>query len=381
MSLATDAATEAIYPLLPFFLTHVLGAGPVSLGLVEGAADAVNSALKVASGRIADRSRAKRPLVLFGYGLSSAVRPMMALAQSWAHVFAIRIVDRIGKGVRGAPRDAMLAGWATPATRGQVYGFHRAMDHAGAIIGPLAATLFLYFNPGEYRTLFALTIVPGAIAVVLIFFVKEDGVGPEARAAGVARVAEPVASDSRQRSNALPSEFTRFMLVLTLFTLGNSTDAFLILRLTESAGGVEYVPLMWAALHVVKATVSVYGGAWSDRVGRRAVIATGWIIYAVVYAGFAVSTSIGPLLVLFLAYGCYFGFAEGAEKALVADLAPAARRGFAFGLYNAVLGLGALGASVIFGALWAVFGPAAAFATGAIIALVSTGLLFAVVRR
>ena len=177
VSLATDAATEAIYPLLPFFLTNVLGAGAVLLGVIEGAAEAVNSALKIASGRLADRSRAKRPIVLAGYALSSAVRPLIAVAQSWTHVLAIRIADRVGKGVPGAPRDAMLASFATDGTRGRIYGFHRAMDHAGAVVGPLAATAFLFFYPGAYRTLFALTIVPGAIAVALLFLVKEDDVG------------------------------------------------------------------------------------------------------------------------------------------------------------------------------------------------------------
>ena len=178
VSLATDAASEAIYPLLPFFLIQVLGAGAVSLGIVEGAAEAANSVLKILSGRLADRSRAKRPIVIAGYALSSAVRPLIALAQSWTHVFTVRLVDRIGKGIRGAPRDAMLATWATPSTRGKVYGFHRAMDHAGAIVGPAVASLFLLFYPGEYRTLFALTIIPGAIAVLLIFFVREDAVEP-----------------------------------------------------------------------------------------------------------------------------------------------------------------------------------------------------------
>src|SRR5262245_60040931 len=176
VSLATDAATEAIYPLLPFFLTSVLGAGAVSLGVIEGAAEAVNSVLKIASGRLADRSRAKRPIVLVGYTVSSAVRPLIAVAQTWAHVLAIRVADRVGKGVRSSPRDAMLASFASEGTRGRVFGFHRAMDHAGAVIGPLAATAFLFFYPGAYRTLFALTIIPGAIAVALLFMVREEPV-------------------------------------------------------------------------------------------------------------------------------------------------------------------------------------------------------------
>ena len=379
VSFATDAATEAIYPLLPFFLTSVLRAGPFSLGIIEGAAEAVNSILKIAAGRLADRSHAKRPIVIVGYTLSSAVRPLIALAQSWTQVLTIRLFDRVGKGIRGAPRDAMLASFAADGARGRIYGFHRAMDHAGAVVGPLAATAFLFVYPGDYRTLFALTIIPGAIAVGLLFLVKED-TGDDVRLKPDTTNVDGVVSAFRRTSDdPLPPAFTQFMLVLMVFTLGNSTDAFLLLKLTDAAGGVQYVPLMWSALHVVKAAVSVYGGAWSDQIGRRAVIAIGWIIYAGVYAGFAVSASLATLLPLFLTYGLYFGFVEGTEKALVADLAPPSRRGFAFGIYNAVLGLGQLAASVMFGLLWTAFGPAAAFAAGAALAVTSTALLFVVV--
>jgi MFS family permease len=380
ISLATDAATEAIYPLLPYFLTSVLGAGAVSLGIVEGAAEAVNSVLKIASGRIADRSRAKRPLVLFGYGVSSIARPFIAITSTWTQVFIVRVLDRVGKGVRGAPRDAMLAAWTTPTTRGKVYGFHRGMDHLGAVIGPTLASLFLFFYPDRYRTLFALTIIPGAIAVALIFFIPErDRAGAELACPG--RGAPPAKGAAGPEGPSPPArEFTAFMLVLALFTLGNSTDAFLLLKLTEVAGSVRWVPLMWAALHVVKAIVSIVGGSWSDRIGRRAVIAIGWLVYAAVYAGFALSDTLTALLGWFLIYGFYFGFAEGTEKALVADLAPAARRGFAFGIYNAVQGLGALAASVLFGLIWKTFGSAAAFGLGAALALAATALLFVVVR-
>jgi MFS family permease len=380
VSLATDAATEAVYPLLPFFLTRILGATAVSLGIVEGAAEAVNSVLKILSGRMADRSRSKRPLVLLGYGVSSLARPFIAVTQTWGQVFAVRVLDRVGKGVRGAPRDAMLAMWATPETRGKVYGFHRAMDHLGAVIGPLLASLFLLFYPGEYRTLFALTIIPGAIAVILIFFVHEQrttAVRPNEEGSVRTTNDQPLAV---RTSNApLPREFKRFMLVLALFTLGNSTDAFLLLKLTDSAGSAQFIPLMWAALHVVKAGTSIVGGNWSDRIGRRTVIAAGWLVYAVVYAGFAMSETLAVLFSWFLLYGFYFGFAEGTEKALVADLAPAARRGLAFGIYNAVQGLGSLAASVVFGFVWTAYGSGTAFAVGAGLALVSTGLLFAAV--
>jgi MFS family permease len=384
VSLATDAATEAIYPLLPFFLTRVLGAGAVSLGVVEGAAEAVNSVLKIWSGRLADRAKAKRPLVLLGYGVSSLARPFIAFTTSWTQVFAVRVADRVGKGVRGAPRDAMLATWATASTRGQVYGFHRAMDHLGAVVGPLLASTFLFFFPDHYRTLFALTIVPGAIAVTLICFVPEPGAGAAAGtrhpagaddAVAAPRDSSPTAGDGR-----LPPEFRRFMLVLALFMLGNSTDAFLLLKLTDAAGSARWIPAMWSALHVVKAGVSLAGGGWSDRVGRRTVIAIGWIVYAVVYAGFAFSTTLAALVAWFLVYGCYFGFAEGTEKALVADLAPASRRGVAFGVYNAVQGIGALAASVFFGVVWKIYGAAAAFGVGAALALAATILLLLVVR-
>jgi MFS family permease len=248
------------------------------------------------------------------------------------------------------------------------------MDNLGAVIGPLLASLFLIFYPGRYRTLFALTFIPGAIAVALIFLLpradrpKDDAASPS-----------PVQTESPLPP--LPGRFHWFMAVLTLFMLGNSTDAFLLLRLTGAAGGPRFVPLMWAGIHVVKTTVSVVGGSWSDRIGRRAVIATGWMVYAVVYAGFAMSEALPALLTWFLIYGFYFGLAEGTEKALVADLAPASRRGTAFGIYNAVSGLGALTASIIFGFIWKGYGAPAAFATGAAFAFAATALLFIVVPR
>lgn len=371
VSLATDAASEAIYPLLPFFLTSVLGAGVLSLGIVEGAAEAVNSFLKILAGRWSDRSVGRRPLVLMGYALSSAVRPLMGLAGSAVHVFAIRFVDRVGKGIRGAPRDALLAVLSTSETRGRVFGFHRGMDHAGAIVGPVLAFLFLLSYPGAYRALFALAVIPGAVAVLLILLVREP--------ATIARDRPADASTVATASPWLSRDLRAFLVVLALFTIGNSTDAYLLLRLTEAAGGATMVPLMWAALHVVKASVSFIAPGWSDRIGRRRVIGLGWIVYALVYIGFAMSTTLASLLVWFLLYGIYFGCAEGTEKALVADLTPATARGTAFGVYTAVQGIGALFASLLFGLLWTLVGPRVAFATGATIALLATAALFTVV--
>jgi MFS family permease len=378
VSLATDAASEAIYPILPFFLTRILGAGAVSLGIVEGAAEAANSVLKIVSGRVADRSRTKRPLVVGGYAVSSAVRPLTAVAGTWLHVFAVRLVDRMGKGIRSAPRDAILAGLATPDTRGRIFGFHRAMDHAGAVLGPLLASAFLFFYPGEYRALFALTIVPGAVAVALIFFVHEDApaTSPAPAVASTGAAGPPAGPAPR-----LPPQYTRFMLVLVLFTLGNSTDAFLLLKLTDAGASAAIVPLLWAALHVVKASLSMVGGVWSDRIGRQRVIALGWVVYAAVYAGFAATASLAGLIAWFLAYGLYFGLTEGTEKALVADLAPVSRRGLAFGIHTAVQGLGALAASVVFGLVWTAYGSAAAFGLGAALALSAAALLFLAVPQ
>jgi MFS family permease len=379
-SLLTDAATEIVYPLLPVYLARVLGAGPASLGIIEGVAEGVNSLLKIVSGRMADR-RGRRPLVLAGYALSSAARPFIALATSWTHVLLVRAIDRTGKGIRGAPRDAMLAGLASRESRGRVFGFHRAMDHTGAIIGPVLATLFLVVWPGELRTLFALTIVPGALAVVVLLFVRETassssaGLKPRPANESGANVGPGF---SPAAHTPLPRRLWALLAVILIFSLGSSADAFLLLRLTEALGSATFVPLLWSAHHVVKAGLSTWGGSMSDRFGRRPMIVAGWAIYAAVYLGFAWSTSAETFIAWFLFYGVYFALTEGAEKALVADLAPPERHGLAFGVYNAALGAGALLASVGFGVVYERFGAAPAFTMGAAFASVAAILLLLV---
>ena len=375
-SLFTDTASEAIYPLLPIYLTRVLGAGAMSLGVIEGFAEAANSLLKIISGRLSDRWNVRKPIVVAGYGLSSVVRPLVALISSWPQLFAVRFFDRVGKGIRGAPRDALLAGAATPATRGRVFGFHRAMDHTGAIIGPVLASLFLFAWPGQYRWLFALTIVPGALAVWMLLKV------PEEKRVMAAATGSPPAGEGPPLPGwrDLPRPYYVLLGVLLVFTLGNSADAFLLLRLTDVGVSPAWIPLLWALLHVIKAAMSVWGGIRSDVVGRRAVIGAGWVVYALVYAGFARSESAGALIAWFLLYGLYFGLTEGAEKALIADLAPSALRGTAFGLYNAALGVGALIASVGFGLVWKLAGAPVAFGIGAALSLVATVLLFTLLR-
>jgi MFS family permease len=359
-----------VYPLLPVFLTRVLGATAMSLGLVEGVADAANSILKVVSGRLADITGRPRRLVLAGYAISSSVRPLIAIASTWTHVLGIRFADRIGKGIRGAPRDAMLAEFAEPSQRGRVFGFHRAMDHAGAVLGPLLASAFLYFYPGEYRTLFALTIIPGIVVIGFILAV------PETTPSWSSPVAGEEPAPAAAPSPRLTPPIKRALAVITLFGLGNASDAFLLLRLSDVGIGAIWIPLLWSGLHVVKVVSSVVGGALSDRFGRRSLIAAGWLFYAVVYAAFATVDAAEPLVAVFLAYGLYFGLTEGVEKAWIADLAPIASRGTAFGYYNAAIGVSALAASVGFGFIWSRVSPGAAFMTGAGVAVAATALLY-----
>ena len=386
---------------MPLYLTRVLGGTALSIGIIEGAAEALNSVLKIISGRMSDRWRARKPLMIAGYAVSSLVRPLVALATTWPHVLLVRLADRVGKGVRGAPRDALIASWADPASRGYAFGVNRAMDHAGAVVGPLLATAFLWFFPEQFRLLFALTLIPGAIAVLMLLPVPDippPGSAGSPNADGIRVSGFGIRPHHAERpavgsfgtgggdfpstalragspGASLGSPFYRYLSVLLLFSLGNSTDAFLLLRLNELGIGATWIPLVWAALHVVKAVASPIGGRLSDRMSRKVIITSGWAIYAGVYAGFAVVSSLPALVAVFLVYGLYYGLTEGVEKAVVADLVPENSRGYAFGVYSAVVGIGALCASLLFGGIWKFAGAPAAFMTGAGIALVSAVLL------
>ena len=356
VSFFTDASSEMIYPLLPLFITTTIGASAVSVGAIEGAADSVSALLKLASGWLSDRTRRRKPLVVAGYALASAVRPLVAFAQSASHVLAIRVTDRVGKGIRGAPRDALIADSVEPALRGRAFGFHRAADHLGAVIGPLVAFALLSWAGFEMRTVFLLAAIPAAIAVVtLIVAVRE--VSPTAP--GV------TSSDGLHAPRRLGGRFFAYLGILLLFTLGNSTDAFLLLRATELGVGATLLPVLWAMHHVVKSLTSTPGGILSDRNGRKPVIVAGWMVYAAVYLAFGRASEAWHVWVLFAIYGVYFGLTEGVERALVADLVPADRRGAAFGWYNLAIGLGALPASVMFGAIYDRFGALTAFTVGA----------------
>jgi MFS family permease len=373
VSLLNDGASEMIYPLLPVFLTAVLGAGPAALGIIEGIAESTASFLKLTSGYLSDRVKRRKGWIVAGYSISNVIRPLIAVATTWPQVLALRFSDRVGKGLRTSPRDAIIADSTRPEFRGLAYGFHRAMDHGGAIIGPLLATgllLVLHDTPQEnLKTLFLLSFIPGLLAVLLLFAgLKEspaDGPRPVSSSGFNFRVAWA----------GMPAGFKKYLLVILVFTLGNSTDAFLLLRAQHLGVPITLLPAIWVALHVVKMGFSVPGGILSDRIGRKKVIVTGWIVYAQVYGGFAFASSQWHAWALFMVYGIYFGLTEGVEKALVADFAPTHLRGSAFGLYHLAVGFGAFPASLLFGLVWQKFGAAMAFGMGAGLAMLASVML------
>ena len=314
-------------------------------------------------------------IIVGGYALASFVRPLIAIAQSAGQVLAIRVSDRVGKGIRGAPRDALIADSVDEKVRGRAFGFQRSADHAGAVVGPLIAFAVLTWwhtslpAAQRLRPVFWMAAIPGIIAVIVaIVFVRERAFAPE-RAAPKPGAALPAIVPLGKR-------FWAVLGVITLFTLGNSTDAFLLLRAAQLGVPVALAPILWAMLHVVKSTASTPGGVLSDRVGRKPAVIAGWAIYAAVYLLFGRASQAWQVWALFAVYGLYFALTEGVEKAMVADIVPTGRRGIAFGWYNLAIAIGALPASVVFGVLWDRYGSATAFTVGAVIAgLAAIGLL------
>jgi MFS family permease len=365
VSLFTDLSSEMIYPLLPLFLTVTLGAGPAALGIIEGVAETTASLLKLFSGIWSDRRGRKKPFVLVGYGLSTIMRPLMGLAAGWGHVLAVRFSDRIGKGMRTSPRDALIAAYVRPEDRGRAFGLQRAMDHFGAVLGPLAAFLLLSFAGLSYRSVFFLSVVPGIIAMTVLVFLVKETTAPAPPRAG-----------TRIAREALTPPFRRYILIVSLFTLGNASDAFLILRAVEAGVPPSFVPLLWGAFHLVKSSLSTHAGILADRWDRRKMVVTGWIVYAATYITWGNVQGPGWMVGLFLVYALYGAATEGVERALVADFAPPEHRATAFGWFHLAVGLAALPASVLFGALYTWFGAPVAFGTSAGLALVAAALLF-----
>jgi MFS family permease len=348
-----------IFPLLGVFLTEDLKANAGFLGILEGAADTTASLLKLASGWISDHVKKRKSLVLTGYGIASAVRPLVAFASAPWHVLVVRLTDRVGKGIRGAPRDALIADAANPKTIGRAFGFHRAMDHAGAVVGSTAAAILVALHM-ERRHIFLVAAVPGVIATLLLFFVKE-------------KPREPTAPRAKGTRAALPGSLKSYLGILLLFSIGNSSDAFLLIRAYEL--GVTNAPLLWTVLNISKLVWSYLGGDISDRVPRPILIAVGWLVFAITYVGLALASASWHAWALFVLYGTYYGLTEPAEKALVKDLAPEAVRGRAYGAYNFIVGVTALPAGILTGALWRIYGGTVALAMGAAVALASGALL------
>lgn len=423
VSLFTDTASEMIYPLIPVYVA-ALGSGAVALGVIEGIAETTAAMLKLFSGIISDKTGKRKILVLIGYGISSIFRPLTGIVSATWQIVVIRMIDRVGKGIRSAPRDALIASSVDESIRGKSFGFHRAMDHTGAVLGPVLAiitllVLFIGFNFKDsllaLRWTFVLAIIPGILAVLtIIFFVKEKSPVVQAKKKFTLSVKD------------FDPNFKRYLLVMILFTLGNSSDAFLLFRVEEAihkssaivdfVNGIEplqkmvsnfgdeqdqakvinilFLPLIWAFFHIIKVTFSTPLGALSDKIGRKIVINIGWAIYAFVYISFALLVFLPPDLqiiatfVLFAVYALFYAFSEGAEKAFVADIVSDDQRGTAFGLFNFAIGLGALPASIIFGILYSYFdklfpgyGGTVAFGFGGFIALISMVLLAVVIKE
>jgi MFS family permease len=368
VSFFTDVSSEMIYPLLPLFLASVLGAGPAALGVIEGVAESTAALLKVVSGRWSDRARRRKPLIVAGYGLAGAARPLIGLAGSWPAVLALRFADRIGKGLRTAPRDALIADVTPIERRGEAFGVQRAFDHAGAVVGPLIAAALLGWAGLSLPAVFLLAAVPAVVVIAVLLAAVHEPPRPT----------PAVAPAGGAGSEPFGARFRLLLAAVVVFTLGNSTDAFLLLRLSDVGVAPARVALLWSAFHVVKAAATWIGGRLSDRLGRRPMVAAGWLLYAAVYLAFAVVDRPDALVAVFLTYGLYFGLTEPVERAWVVDLAPQSRRGAALGLYHGAVGFAALPASVLFGVLWQRFGAPAAFACGAGAALVATLLLLGV---
>jgi MFS family permease len=381
-----------IYPLLPAFLFSI-GGSAATLGWIEGVSEGVSAALKLLSGRIADRARSRKPLIAVGYGVAALARPFYALASAPAHAVLIRMVDRIGKGLRGPPRDAMVADAVTRESRGRAFGFHRMMDNFGAVVGSLLAFVLLRFAGLSIRSLFVLSIVPGLLAVlVVLLFVRAPREARDARADD--HKSEREREDKPQSATKpypiapalteappLPGAAKRYLATLFVFSLAGSGDLFLLQRLKDLGLDLALVPIAWVSLQLTKGLFNLPGGVASDKLGRRRVLAIAWLLYAATYVGYAVASSWVVAWLLLGLYALYYGLAEGGQRALLAEYVPPAARGRAYGIQLALEGATVLVANVLFGLAYDRFGAEAAFLATAALALAASGLLVSFVPK
>jgi len=362
-----DVSSEMVYSLVPVFLSSVLNVNKSLIGVIEGIAETTASTLKMFSGWLSDKLDRRKPLMLFGYGVSTLSRILLALAGSWGAVLGARFVDRFGKGVRTAPRDAIVAGSCEKKELGRSFGFHRAMDQFGAVLGPGIAALVLLWRPGGYRTVFWLALIPGALCVLVIaLFIrdKKRGESKEDTECPAPDSTRPQAGAGR-RAGRWRGPLLGYLLVTGVFALGNSSDVFLILRASDLKVATALIPILYLVFNLIYASLSIPAGMLADRIGRRKLALLGFAVFAGAYAWMAVARSAAAAWGVFAVYGVYMGIADGNGRALLAEFSSEERHGTAFGAYHMVVGLGALPASVIAGLLYDHVSPAAPFWVGA----------------
>ena len=384
VSFLTDVSSEMIFTILPLFLANVLGAAAVVIGFIEGVAESTASLLKFFSGWLSDRIGQRKSLAFIGYLLSTLAKPFMYIATTWGLVLGVRFADRFGKGVRAAPRDALVADSVSAEQRGRAFGFHRAMDTSGAALGLVAAAAVVFWlqkgalelNRGTYQWLVLIGIIPAVLSLFIFFFIREARKNSSPQS-----YSECVGKSSQNTKAGFDNRFKLFLGIMFLFTLGNSSDAFLILRAQNLGNPVLYIILMLILFNVVYATVSIPAGILSDKLGRRRIIVLGWLVYAFTYLGFAMASASWQIWLLFALYGVYYGLAEGVARAFVADLVPEDRCGTAYGIFHGVVGITLLPASIIAGWLWQAISPAAPFYFGSGLALLAMVGLLVLVRE
>ncbi len=386
VSFLTDVSSEMIFTLLPLFLANIVGAAAVVIGFIEGLAESTASLIRIFSGWLSDRLGKRKPLAIVGYGLSTMAKPFMYVATTWGVVLGVRFTDRLGKGIRTAPRDALVADSVATEERGKGFGFHRAMDTSGAALGIAAAAVVVFLLQSgslelvrnTYQWLVLIGIIPAVLALFMFFFVREPRSKPNGQGMSHLKMNRSDI-DPHDTKTSFDDRFKLFLGVMFLFTLGNSSDAFLILRAQNLGNCVFHILLMLILFNTVYSIVSIPAGILSDSLGRRRVMALGWLVYVVTYMGFALASVSWQIWLLFAFYGAYYGLAEGAARAFVADIVPEDKRGTAYGLFHGVVGITLLPASVIAGWLWQVISPAAPFYFGGGLAfLAMIGLLLLV---
>ena len=381
-SLLTDISSELIFTLIPLFLSNVLGASSTLIGLVGGISESADSFLRILSGWLSDKIGKRKLLAVLGYSFSTLVKPFMLMANSWGAVAGIRFGDRVGKGVRTASRDALIADSVGEKERGRGFGLHRAMDSFGAVIGLAIAAVIVYLIPGDklhldvraYHWMVIIGIIPAVLAVAVLMTLVHERKKPAINA--------KKGTSTTVKITPFSFQFKLYLAIMALFTLGNSSDFFLVLRAQNVDAPLLQVVLMLVLFNLTYALIAMPMGVLSDKLGRKRVIVVGWFIYGLAYLGFALASSSWQIWMLFAIYGIYYGICEGVAKAFVADMVPIERRGTAYGLYNGVVGIMALPASLIAGVLWDTFAPAAAFYFGAGLALLAmVGMMVLIKER